>query len=121
DVQARLDAEAAGMHEVGVLVPAGQKDDGGMPRSARLAPPRRQRLRGLGVAPQAGGFAWVRDRLEEGIVAAAARPAAGAAVEVEPFLDLVPAGVGDFVAQVAQLSEVAAQRPLRHARAFGEL
>src|SRR5439155_16656112 len=37
------------------------------------------------------------------------------------FLDLVPAGVGDFVAQVAQLSEVAAQRPLRHARAFGEL
>src|SRR2546428_8638873 len=120
DVEARLYAEPSRVDEVGIALTCRDQDDRRLTPAAWSATPRGGCLLALRVAPEAGGFDRFRDRLEQGVVAPST-DAFGAAVQVQPLLDLIPARVGNLVAQVSQLGQVAAEGSFRHPPALSEL
>ena len=121
NVEAALDAKAGGVDEVGVLGSRRNQDRGTNRGSSRTNPARDGGVGALRVAPQAGGLDRLRHGLEKGVVAATARAAPGAALEVELLLDLVAARVRDLVTEIAKLGEIAPQGPFGDARAIGQL
>src|SRR5207237_3940801 len=112
DVEPGLHAEAGRVYEIGVIFACQDQDDRRGSGAAGLTPPWSDRLDVLGVTPQTGGFDSLCHSLQQRIVAATSRPPTGAALQVELFLDLVAAGIGDLMAEVPQLHQVTAERSL---------
>src|SRR5229473_6421913 len=76
------------------------------------------RTSGLGPAARRDR---VRDGLEQSVIATQPRCLSSAALEVELLLDLVAAGVGNLVAEIAQLGEIAPERAVGDSCLVSEL